>query len=81
MSAALFLTPEELAELTGYTSPRSQRKWLDANGYRYAVNANNRPKVARAHLLSRLGGAVAGAAGTDTVVTPRPNFGALNHAA
>lgn len=81
MSAALFLTADELAELTGYTAPRSQRKWLDANGYRYAVNANNQPKVARDYLLSRLGVAVAGAANAEASTTPRPNYAALKPAA
>jgi hypothetical protein len=81
MSTALFLTPDELAELTGYSMPRSQRKWLDANGYRYALNANNQPKVARDYLLSRLGVTVATAANAEAAATPRPNFGALKSAA
>lgn len=81
MNAALFLTPDELVELTGYSMPRSQRKWLDANGYLYAVNANNQPKVARDYLLSRLGVVVAGARNADPVATPRPNFAALKPAA
>lgn len=73
---ALFLTQTELAELTGRTSSAHQRKWLDANGYRYAVNANQRPIVAREYLLTRLGVATATAEATLTA-TPRPNFAAL----
>lgn len=81
MSASLFLTPDELVELTGYSARHSQRKWLDANGYRYAVNANNQPKVARDYLLSRLGVVVAAAGNADPAATPRPNFAALKPAA
>ncbi len=77
MSPSLFLTPGELAELTGRTSPAHQRKWLEANGYRFAVNANNRPIVAREHVLTRLGAAAAPAAPATGV---RPNFAALKAA-
>lgn len=77
VSASLFLTPDELAELTGRMTSASQRKWLDANGYRYAVNANNRPIVARDYLLTRLGVAATAAADLSTPAAPRPNFAAL----
>ena len=79
MSAPLFLTPDEVGELTGRTSAAGQRKWLEANGYRFAVNANNRPMVAREYLLARLGVAVAS---IDLAATaaPRPNFAALKAA-
>jgi hypothetical protein len=81
MSAALFLTSEELAELTGRTSAAGQRKWLDAKGYRFAVNANNRPIVAREYVLTRLGVMAAGASDTQSIAAPRPNFAALTSAA
>lgn len=32
-----FLTVEELAEITGYKHPGSQREWLDANGWPYVM--------------------------------------------
>ena len=32
-----FLTVEELAEITGYKHPGSQREWLDANGWPYVL--------------------------------------------
>lgn len=73
---ALFLTPAELAELTGRAKSAHQRKWLDANGYRYALNANQRPIVAREYLLTRLGVATA-TAEAPVMATPRPNFAAL----
>lgn len=80
MTASLFLTPDELAELTGRTSAAGQRKWLDANGYRFAINANNRPIVAREYLLTRLGVAAAGASAAPAAAAPRPNFAALKAA-
>lgn len=79
VSASLFLTHDELAELTGRTSAAHQRKWLEANGYRFAVNANNRPIVARDYLLSRLGVVAQGAAEAGAGA-PRPNFSALKSA-
>jgi hypothetical protein len=77
---SLFLTPDELSELTGRTSAAGQRKWLDANGYRFAVNANNQPKVAREYVLTRLGVAAAAYADAMAVSAPRPNFAALKAA-
>jgi hypothetical protein len=42
-----FLSPEELAEITGYKHIASQREWLDANGWKYVLNAARRPIVGR----------------------------------
>lgn len=80
MTTPLFLTSAELAELTGRTSAAGQRKWLDANGYRFAVNANNRPIVARDYLLTRLGVAAAAASQPLALDAARPNFDALKAA-
>lgn len=80
MSAALFLSPGELAELTGRVSSAGQRKWLEDNKYRFALNANNRPIVAREYLLTRLGVAAAMSPEALMAVAPRPNFGALKSA-
>jgi hypothetical protein len=35
----MFLTREEVKELTGYEVPGWQCKWLDAHGYRYEKSA------------------------------------------
>lgn len=51
----MLLTADELAELTGYTSARGQRKWLDAAGWRYAVARDGSPRVARAYFLLKMG--------------------------
>lgn len=73
---ALFLTPVEMVELTGRSTSAGQRRWLDANGYRFALNANSRPIVARGHVLARLGAAQADTS-APTMPAPRPNFAAI----
>lgn len=73
---ALFLTPAELVELTGRKTSAGQRCWLDANGYRFALNANSRPIVARGHVLARLGASQADDS-AQAVSAPRPNFAAI----
>lgn len=73
---ALFLTPVEMVELTGRSTSAGQRRWLDANGYRFALNANSRPIVARGHVLARLG-AIQADSSAPAVLTPRPNFAAI----
>lgn len=73
---ALFLTSAEMVELTGRRTSTGQRRWLDANGYRFALNANSRPVVARGHVLARLGASQADS--SDLAVSvPRPNFAAI----
>lgn len=51
----MFLTPEELADLTDRRRPADQARWLRENGYRFALSAAGRLKVLRAevdrHLL------------------------------
>ena len=76
---ALFLTPVEMVELTGRSTSAGQRRWLDANGYRFALNANSRPIVARGHVLARLGAAQADSS-VPVVSAPRPNFAAIGSA-
>ena len=76
---ALFLTPVEMVELTGRSTSAGQRRWLDANGYRFALNANSRPVVARGHVLARLGAAQADSA-APVAAAPRPNFDAIARA-
>lgn len=72
---SIFLTGEELAELTGYSRPHDQRRWLDAEGWRFVENAARRPIVSRAYAEARLGGAAA----EDTRLV-RPDWEALRKA-
>ncbi len=41
----MFLTHEELRELTGYKVQTKQRRWLEQNGVPHTVNAGGKPVV------------------------------------
>ncbi len=56
MTTPLFLSPDELKELTGYQYPSRQKAWLKDRGWKFEADNLGRPKVLRAHLESRLGG-------------------------
>ena len=45
----MFLTDEELYDLTGYQRRADQRAWLTARRWIFEVAANGRPVVHRAH--------------------------------
>ena len=53
----MFLSADDLAELTGFVRPSAQIRWLTENGWYYAVDAYGRPRVALAefnrHLVGR----------------------------
>lgn len=50
----LFLTSDELKELTDLKIPKAQMRWLDKHHYPYEISASGRPKVLRAYLNERL---------------------------
>lgn len=52
----MFLSREELEELTGFVRAAKQIEWLRANGWRFAEDSQRRPKVARSYFEARLGG-------------------------
>jgi hypothetical protein len=52
---SLFLTPEEIADLTGYKMQACQAKWLRSNGFVFRVSADNRVILARDHVLMLMG--------------------------
>jgi hypothetical protein len=56
----MLLTPDELRDLTGYRRPHDQCAWLRARGWTFAVGADKRPKVSRAHAEAQLGGMARG---------------------
>lgn len=53
---SMFLTREEVAELTGYQKSAYQQRWLDAEKLGYMVDSEGHPKVLREVVLQRLGG-------------------------
>ena len=52
----MFLTPDEVADMTGYTKTRYQIQWLNAERFGYVVSSKGEPKVLRAVVVGRLGG-------------------------
>jgi hypothetical protein len=48
MSEPIFLTVDELQELTGFTQPAAQIRWLQKWKIRHFVNAHGRAVVTRA---------------------------------
>lgn len=55
----MLLTPEEVADLSGYQKPSAQIRWLEVQRIPYLVGGDGRPKVLRAPLIERLGGSPA----------------------
>ncbi len=47
---AIFLTPEQVRELTGYRRSSCQVRWLQEHGIRYFVHRSGRPVVLRTNL-------------------------------
>lgn len=50
----MFLTHEQLVDLTDYKRPFEQIKWLRENGYPFEVGSSGRPKVLVRVLETRL---------------------------
>ena len=50
----MFLSDEELQELTGYKRKADQRRWLMERQYRFEVDALGRARVLRSHVERRL---------------------------
>lgn len=77
--SALFLSPAELEELTGFKSARGQARWLDQHRWRYALTKNRQPRVARDYFQEKVGARSALAAGVHQVnALEQPNFAALD---
>jgi hypothetical protein len=51
----MFLTPDEIRELTGYQRHADQRAWLTRHGWKFEENAAGRPIVLRYYAEQRLG--------------------------
>jgi hypothetical protein len=53
----LFLSDEQLADLTGYARPSAQVRWLQRNGVTHYVRADGRPRVPVTAIIAPLAGA------------------------
>lgn len=71
---SLFLTSDELHELTGYKVGHYQAHWLMTHGYPYEKTISGKPRVLRAFVEKRLGLAV-----TDYLPKTAPNFSYWKH--
>lgn len=50
----MFLTTDELTELTGYKRPTSMIRWLKENQFGFTVAADGYPRVLSEHVQIRL---------------------------
>lgn len=50
----MFLSEDELKELSGYSRPTAIKRWLDDRGYRYEIARDGWPKVLRDMVYARL---------------------------
>lgn len=51
----MFLSDSELCELTGYTKPSAQARWLTSNGFPFLAGGDKKLKVLRSLVQDRLG--------------------------
>jgi hypothetical protein len=80
--SGLFLTFEELTDLTGFKQTAGHVRWLERNRWRFVLTRSNQPRVARAYFLHRMGlpashGANAGAP-DQAAALQEPDFAALD---
>lgn len=68
----MFLTTDELTELTGYKRPTSMIRWLRENQFVFTVAADGYPRVLSEHVQARL-------TNRPPSVRALPNFAVLNH--
>lgn len=78
MPAALFLSREELVELTGYRAPSAQVGWLERNRWRFVLTHRNEPRVAREHFNERMGCPTAVSLPNTFNPLVEPDFAALD---
>ena len=52
----MWLTEQEVAELTGYKRHADQRRWLTAHVWLFEINANGRPVILRGYAEQKLCG-------------------------
>lgn len=51
----MFMTQQEVADLTGRSRASAQIRWLDDHRFGYVIGADGRPKVLRDVVLALLG--------------------------
>lgn len=78
----LFLTHDELTELTGFKTPRGHAKWLDRNRWRFVLTRSQQARVSREYFLDRMGLSRGKTGSTEQVnhgaTLVEPDFSALD---
>ena len=79
--SALFLTPAELFDLTGFKAPHCQVRWLERNRWRFAQTRQGVPRVARDHFNDKMGCGPRSMRSADAInhlaAIEQPNFAAI----
>lgn len=70
----MFLTEQQVIELTGFIRPSKQIAWLQREGFKFRVAADGHPRVLRDHVFKQLGGNVVDIASRRRTT---PDFSAL----
>ena len=73
----IFLSTDELRELTGYSYRSHQISWLRKHNWKFELTGQHRPKVARAYFEMRMLGHVLDSINVAANEVARPNFNAL----
>ena len=68
----LFLTQDELRELTDLRLPKAQIRWLQKHAYPYEISGAGKPKVLKSFVLNRLQNI-----SNITSIANEPNFDAI----
>lgn len=74
----IFLSEDELRELTGYALRSKQIDWLRKNNWKFEVTGQLKPRVARSYFEVRLGGNTVAILTANSEVEKRPNFAAIS---
>ena len=72
MLTLIFLTQEELRELTDLRIPKAQMRWLKKHDYPYEISGAGKPKVLKSFVLNRLQNI-----SNITSIANEPNFDAI----
>lgn len=67
----MFLTNQELNELTDRKIPKAQINWLRKQSYPFEISANGKPKVLREYVMQKLRDSKSVSSSTE------PNFDAI----
>lgn len=69
--SSLFLTHDELSELTDRKIPKAQMRWLVNHTYPFEISASGKPKVLREFVIQKL------QVLTPSINISEPNFDAI----